>query len=163
MWPLPLRRVVSWFSPSCRGLRAEVKEAGDIIKPVLAERRAEKEACRKAGKSPERYNDAMEWLEEITKGRPYNPVTAQLGISLAAIHTTSDLLTQVLYDICGHESLIHDLRREISTVLQAEGWKKTALYKLKLVDSAIKETQRVKPVSLSKLFIFLSTKKPPYY
>ncbi|KLJ11186.1 hypothetical protein EMPG_13523 [Blastomyces silverae] len=151
LWPTIIRPLVSNFIPSCRKLREEIEEARAIIQPVLEERRMAKEAAIRAGKTPERYIDAMEWLEESAKGRYYDPVIAQLSFSHASIHTTSDLITQTLLDICGRDELIQELRDEIVTVMEAEGWKKSTLFKLKLLDSVLKETQRLKPVAVATM------------
>lgn len=150
MWPRILRRVAAWFSEDCRRLRNELQEARGIIAPVLEERRVEKKAALRDGRKPQPHVDAMEWMEESAKGRPYDPTVAQLMFSVAAIHTTSDMLTQALYDLCGREELIQEMREEVISVVSAEGWKKTALYKLQLMDSMLKESQRLKPISISK-------------
>lgn len=150
LWPWFTRRVVAYFLPSCRKIRQELQEARSIINPVLEERRLAKEAAIRAGKTPERYHDAMEWMEESAKGRPYEPDIAQLSFSLAAIHTTSDMLSQVLLDLCGKEEIVQELRDEIITVIREEGWKKPTLYKLKLMDSVLKESQRLKPIGIGK-------------
>ncbi|KAI9375670.1 cytochrome P450 [Aspergillus egyptiacus] len=148
LWPVFLRRLVSGFLPSYRKLQAELDEARSIIIPVLEQRKAEKQAAIARGENPKKYNDAMEWMEQCAKGRPYDAAVVQLSLSLAAIHTTSDMLTQVLYDICCEDGLVDELRREIMEVVQAEGWKKTTLYKLKLMDSVLKESQRLKPTGI---------------
>ncbi|OGM47935.1 putative cytochrome P450 monooxygenase [Aspergillus bombycis] len=148
LWPKAFRAIVAQFLPSCRKIRAELQEAQDIIWPVLDARRRDKQAAISGGKEPERYNDAMEWLEECAKGRSYEPAFGQLIFSVAAIHTTSDMLTQVLYDLCGRNELIQALREEVITVVQEEGWKKPTLYKLKLMDSVLKESQRLKPIGV---------------
>ena len=103
------------------------------------------------GKEPQRFNDAIDWVEETAKGCAYDAAIVQLGYSLAAIHTTSDMITQVLFDLCEHSELIQPLRQEIVSVLSEDGWKKTSLYKLKLMDSVIKESQRLKPVTMGSL------------
>ncbi|GAB1216308.1 hypothetical protein ATERTT37_005521 [Aspergillus terreus] len=151
LWPKPLRPLVANFLPSCRKIRSELREATEIITPVLEERRKSKETQVREGRTPERYVDAMQWMEESAEGRPYDPAVAQLSFSLAAIHTTSDMLTQALLDLCGKDDLIKELREEIVTVIQGEGWKKTTLYKLKLMDSVLKESQRLKPVSIASM------------
>lgn len=92
----------------------------------------------------------MEWMEQCAKRRPYDAAIAQLTFSVAAIHTTSDMLVQVLYDICLYDGLVEELREEVTTVLKAEGWTKTALQKLKLMDSVMKESQRLKPSQISR-------------
>ncbi|EEQ86913.2 cytochrome P450 monooxygenase [Blastomyces dermatitidis ER-3] len=151
LWPATVRSLVSNFIPSCRKLRQEIEEARTIIQPVLDERRMAKEEAIRAGKMPERYVDAMEWLEESAKGRYYDPVIAQLSFSHASIHTTSDLITQTLLDLCGRDELIQEVRDEIVTVMETEGWKKSTLFKLKLMDSVLKETQRLKPIAVATM------------
>ncbi|KAL4892150.1 cytochrome P450 [Aspergillus ambiguus] len=151
LWPKPLRSFVANLLPSCRKIRDELQEAKDIITPVLEERRKAKEAVLREGRTPERYVDALQWMEESAQGRPYEPAVAQLSFSLAAIHTTSDMLTQVLLDLCGKDDLISELREEVITVIREEGWKKTTLYKLKLMDSVLKESQRLKPIGIATM------------
>lgn len=74
-----------------------------------------------------------------------------------AIHTTTELLTGTLLDLAQNNDFINSLRDEMIPVLKeqnaagngdaaAEGktsWKKNSLYKLKLLDSALKESQRL--------------------
>ena len=92
----------------------------------------------------------MEWMKQIAKGRPYNQAAMQLALSVVAIHTTSDMITQIVFDLCGRETLIQELRQEIISVISQEGWKKTALYKLQLMDSFLKESQRMKPINIGE-------------
>ncbi|OAQ97573.1 hypothetical protein LLEC1_01206 [Akanthomyces lecanii] len=79
--------------------------------------------------------------------RFFEPVNFQLALSLAAIHTTTDLLSETLLRIAKNPDIIPALREEIISVYRSDGWEKTALYKMKLLDSTIKETQRMKPIS----------------
>jgi cytochrome P450 len=151
LWPRLMRPIMANFLPSCRKIRRELKKATEIITPVLEERRRDLEAARKANQPPKRYDDAMQWMEECAKGRPYPPAEAQMAFSIVAIHTTSDMLTQVLLGLCAHPEVIQPLREEIVAVIQEEGWKKTALYKLKLMDSVLKESQRMKPVNITSM------------
>ncbi|KAK3377458.1 putative cytochrome P450 monooxygenase [Podospora didyma] len=144
MWPGPLRLIVHWFLPSCHKVRAYRQEAHRVIEPVLEARHRLKQA----GTKGEVFNDALEWFEQTSAGRRYDPVGAQLFISVAAIHTTTDLLCQVLIDLVTHPNIIPPLREEISGALREHGWKKTALHNMKLLDSVIKETQRVKPIGV---------------
>ncbi|KAL4874933.1 cytochrome P450 [Aspergillus karnatakaensis] len=148
LWPSLLRPIVVYFLSTTRKIQAEVEEARKIIVPVLERRKAEKQATISNGEAPKKYADAMEWMEQCAKGRPYDAAVAQLGLSLGAIHTTSDMLTQVLYDIMQHDGLVEELRKEIITVIESDGWAKTTLYKLKLMDSVLKESQRLKPTSI---------------
>lgn len=71
-----------------------------------------------------------------------------------AIHTTADLLTQVILDLAVHRDLMEPLRREILEALDGEPIEKTALQKMKLLDSVMKETQRLKPMQISEFSFF---------
>lgn len=69
----------------------------------------------------------------------------------AAVHTTSDLISQTIIELLTHPEYIQPLRDEAIEVLRIHGWTKVGLYNMKLMDSILKETQRVKPISMGKL------------
>ncbi|XP_044717952.1 cytochrome p450 domain-containing protein [Hirsutella rhossiliensis] len=52
---------------------------------------------------------------------------------------------------CDHPELIEPLREEIIAVLSQSGWSKRSLYSLKLMDSVLKESQRMKPISVASM------------
>lgn len=93
----------------------------------------------------------------MKNGLEPRPADAQLALSVVAIHTTTELLTGTLFDVAQNGDFIDSLREEMIHVLEeqdaegngnAEGtgkrsWKKTSLYKLKLLDSTLKESQRM--------------------
>ncbi|CZS79476.1 unnamed protein product [Fusarium graminearum] len=89
-----------------------------------------------------------ETTEAAGAGSAFDPVIFQLTLSLLAIHTTYDLLQQRMIDLGRHPEYIEPLRQEAVQLLHEEGWKKTTLFKMKLLDSAIKESQRMKPGSI---------------
>ncbi|KAK1779363.1 cytochrome P450 [Copromyces sp. CBS 386.78] len=144
LWPAVLRPMVHWFLPSCRLARAHVALARTIIDPVLQKRRQEKAA--NGGKAE--HDDAIEWFERTAKGKNYDAAVAQLVMSLAAIHTTTDLTCQVMTKLMQNPEYIGPLREEMMQALSEGGWKKTSLYNMKLLDSVIKESQRVKPIGM---------------
>ncbi|RSL80435.1 hypothetical protein CEP52_017386 [Fusarium oligoseptatum] len=149
MWPKLSRSVVHWFLPGCRELRAQVHEARQIITATLESRREQEAELLAQGKEPPKYNDAIEWFEQTSKGTVlYDPTAMQLVLSAAAIHTTTDLISQVLIRLAQNPDIVESLRAEITAVLQEEGWSKTSLFKMKLLDSVIKESQRMKPIQL---------------
>jgi cytochrome P450 len=154
-YPKPLHRIVQWFLPEARKVREQMAEARRIIQPVIDERKKEMLAEKnmtedKSTNSARKHTDAIQWLLELSSGEEYDTALAQLALSLAAIHTTGDLITQVIYDICKHPELIQPLREEAITVLGNGGWKRTSLYNLKLMDSVLKESQRIKPAGMGK-------------
>ncbi|GLB06074.1 hypothetical protein AtubIFM57258_001370 [Aspergillus tubingensis] len=145
MFPRCTRPYVASILPFCRKIRNEIKEAEDMITPVVEERRSAKQEAIREGKEPEHFEDMIQWMEECARGRPYDPTLAQITLSLAAIHTTSDLLTQTLFYLAEREDVITALRHEVVTVLQNDGWTKSTFNDLKLMDSVLKESQRLKP------------------
>lgn len=149
LWPAPLRPVVHWFLPKCGELRALVRKAREVVRPILEERQRQKmNPPQTESEKAKVFDDAIEWFETAANGRPYDPISAQLLLSTAAIHTTTDLTCQTLTKIAQNPEILAPLRKEIADVLQEHGWKKTALYEMKLLDSVIKEGQRTKPSSI---------------
>lgn len=138
------------MDPGCAVLRKERARAVKLVEAELARRRKDRQECAAKGVAPPFYNDAIDWAEMEADGTPYNPTDFQLSLSFAAIHTTSDLLTWTLLQLAANPEAIKALRQEMLEVLPAYGWNKTSLYHLKLLDSAIKEAQRLKPPSLGK-------------
>lgn len=47
-----------------------------------------------------------------------------------------------MIDVCGHPEVIEPLREEIIQVIGTEGWSKTTLYKMRRLDSILKESER---------------------
>lgn len=152
LWPRSLRKLVHWFLPHCTQVRALAAESRKIIEPVVQKRRETKAAAMAAGTPVPEFHDALEWAEEEA-GSEYSPEVFQLSLSLVAIHTTTDLLDQCVLDIAQHPEIVAPLREEIKAVLQSQGWRKTSLYSMKLLDSCIKESSRMKPLSIGTLRI----------
>ncbi|KAK1674683.1 cytochrome P450 [Colletotrichum godetiae] len=144
LWPSFLKTLATNYIPECKDLKAQVKEAWDLVAAELEARHAKND-----GKE---YNDAIYWFEEHAAGKPYNFGASQLMLAVVSIGTTSDLITQAMVDILQHPELIGPLREEIIACLEKEGWKKTALYNMKLLDSVLNESQRLKPNQISSMF-----------
>lgn len=146
-YPRWIRPIVHWILPSCWEVRRALDQARKCLKPHIKRRNSIKaKALARGEKSP--FDDSIEWLEQA--GSTADETTAQISLSLVAIHTTTDLLQQTMINIALHPELFQPLREEIINVLSEEGLKKTALYNLKLLDSVIKESQRLKPILLGK-------------
>lgn len=96
--------------------------------------------------------DVFTWLLDVAKGRHINFVLAQMSISEASIHSTSEMLTRMIIQCCKTPELVNDLREEIARVLEEEGgWSKAAPYKMKLVDSFMREISRHQPMGIGTL------------
>ncbi|KAF5021010.1 hypothetical protein F66182_6941 [Fusarium sp. NRRL 66182] len=147
IFPSFSRPFVHWFVPHCRRLRAHVADARSIVRAEVERRKSDKEACARDGKTYEEPNDGITWCAELAKEHKFNVVDMQLGLSIASTHNTTDLITQVIYDIAREAELVQRLRQEAIEVIRKGGWSKASLYNLKLLDSVIKESQRLKPIS----------------
>ncbi|KAF5664267.1 hypothetical protein FHETE_7149 [Fusarium heterosporum] len=141
-WPTVLRPIVQRFLPHTRELQQAVKDAQALIGGLVKERNASKAM----GDSTE-YADVLEWLPQIAKGRSYDPALVQLALSFVAIHTTADMVGQLLFDLTQYPEYIKHLRDEIISVLQEGGWKKNSLYNMKRLDSFMKESLRIRPIN----------------
>lgn len=144
-WPDFLRPVVHWFLPSCQRVRAALPAPRRILKPLVERRRAAQAEALARGEEPPVFDDAMGWFEK-EYGTNYDPVNAQITLSTVAIDTTTDLLQEAMLQIARHPEIVQPLRDEVVEVLGKQGLQKTALYNLKLMDSALKEAQRLKPI-----------------
>ncbi|KAJ5288996.1 hypothetical protein N7478_002026 [Penicillium angulare] len=137
--PKNLRPFAAHFSPAVRRLRKRVVKTRTLFHSVLDKTRIQGE------KSVQENLGIMSWFEECSKGRTYDPAATHLNLAFVSISSTSDMITQLIYDLCGREELVTELRDEIISVLGEEGWSKKGLYKLQLLDSVMKESQRLKP------------------
>ncbi|OCK76206.1 cytochrome P450 [Lepidopterella palustris CBS 459.81] len=150
LFPPPIRAVVHWFLPYTRKLRQSVATARGIIEPEVKRRKLEREAAIQAGEKPKKYVDALAWVESVSEksGEYCDPVYAQLNYALGAVHTTSITFTNTVYNLISQPESIELLREEFISVFKEVGeWNKTSLYKLKLMDSFMKESNRLNPAS----------------
>ncbi|KAF5024595.1 hypothetical protein F66182_3358 [Fusarium sp. NRRL 66182] len=149
-FPWAIRLLVHWFQPECQKLRFELESARRIIQPLVDQRRKMRQEAVASGKPPPQFDDAIDWADKqaASAGSSFDPVVFQLTLSLLSIHTTYDLLQQTMIELARTPHIVEEIRREVVEILRAEGWKKTSLAKMKLLDSAIKEAQRLKPGSI---------------
>ncbi|KAJ1324861.1 cytochrome P450 monooxygenase 2 [Microdochium nivale] len=147
-YPMWMRRFANaWLLPRGPILRQQMADANRLINRVREERRRERQY--RGGKAADDYvPNAIDWFEEESAGAPYEAGRLQVMLSTVAIHTTTDLLTETMLRIAQDPEFLEEIRAEIKSSLLAEGaWTKTALFNLKLVDSALKEAQRMRPIN----------------
>lgn len=152
MWPSVLRPLVHWFLPSAQKLRQHLRVARSIVNQEVEHRAMIQDGRLPPDDPPRVHTDALDWMRELSQeyDTPIEVGRTQVGLSLAAIHTTSNLLTNIMYDLAAYPQYIQPLRDEICAVAAEDGeFKKTSLLKLKLMDSVMKESQRVNPVGMS--------------
>ncbi|TIC94071.1 Cytochrome P450 monooxygenase ausG [Colletotrichum higginsianum] len=138
-WPRWLLPLIHRFHPQVRATQALLSEAREIMKHEREKRRQQKH----------RQVDSLDWFDEVAsqRGDQYDPAVAQLTFAVAAMHSTTDQLCQVLIDLRNHQDVVDALRRELIEAVTREGWKQAAFNQLKLMDSVLKETQRLKPIN----------------
>ncbi|KAI6491941.1 hypothetical protein MCOR13_008128 [Pyricularia oryzae] len=148
-FPTWIRPLVFQFASYGKEYRALYRRGHKAIMPIMEERQKERAECAAKGVPAPVYNDLIEWAETEAGNNSFDMTAVQLSISMAAIHTTSDLVSQNILWLSTRPDFVDALRKEMIEVLPAKGWKKTSLTSLRLLDSAIKEAQRLKPTSVS--------------
>ncbi|KAF2656395.1 cytochrome P450 [Lophiostoma macrostomum CBS 122681] len=117
------------------------------VRKKLQESSKEAQARKQAGEQ-----DMLDWLIEASgsKPDPQNVITRQLGIGFAAIHTTTNHMTNVLYDLAAWwDEYAPPLIAEYRQALAEDGgvMQKSTLSRLSKLDSFMKESQRLNPSS----------------
>lgn len=154
--PAVIRPIAGVFSPHMHRIRRHHKNARLLLIPEIQRRR--QVAAHSPDWKDKKPNDMLQWLEDASEGddaRPERMVDRQLGMSFAAIHTTTNHLTYVIYDLAARwDRYGPELRTEVEDVLATSGgvWKKTTLTKLTKIDSFMKESQRLNPPS-ARMFL----------
>lgn len=150
VYPTWFRNILHWFDPKCKEVREQAKLAAELIGNVHKRREQARKQAVAAGQKLPRFEDALDWFDEEGADTSFNMSQVQLSLSMAAIHTTSDLAVKTLFRLAQDPVLVNEMREEIVTVLRATGWQKNSLFNMKLVDSVLKETQRLEPPGLSE-------------
>ncbi|KAF9533018.1 cytochrome P450 [Crepidotus variabilis] len=124
------------------------KIAFDLLQPLIAERRKEREG------KPKEYQgkpeDMLSWIMDEAKGTEtddWHLTSRILMVNFVAIHTSSVTFTHALYHLAASPEYLEPLREEIDNVTSREGWTKEALDQMSRVDSFMKESQRLKPMA----------------
>lgn len=151
--PAMLRPIAYLFIPQSKSLRNAVRDARQLINPEVERRKAAVDAAHAAGEKPPKVADAIGWMYDVAKGQDADYVAGQLSLTMAAIHTTTETSCSALLDICEYPDVAEQLRQEIIEVIGQNGWAKTSLYKLKLMDSFLKEGQRVRPMGTCRFHL----------
>ncbi|KAF7553498.1 hypothetical protein G7Z17_g3587 [Cylindrodendrum hubeiense] len=146
LWPVSWRPVVQWLIPGMSKLRKMMAEARQIVEPAV-EKRNKQKAAGKTG-----FSDSLEWFDESARGKEYDHTGVQVFLSVAAIHTSTDLVCSTLVRLAQNPEILAPLRQEIATVLDESGWEKSSLQMMKLLDSVVKESQRMKPVAIGSFW-----------
>ncbi|PWY89862.1 cytochrome P450 [Aspergillus heteromorphus CBS 117.55] len=119
--------------------------------PLFKDRRR---AYRENGDQVERPNDAIQWFLEAAPATQseYDLALYILYIQFSAIHTSSASLVNVLHDLAASPGFQNPIKDEVNAVLQKDGnWTKQSLAKMGKLDSSVRESQRLHPVTTATM------------
>lgn len=150
--------------PAVKQLQARQQKAYEFIRPLIA---ARKKAMRE-DPDFQRPDDIMQWIldggqNKYGEQNDQELTEVQLGLTFAAIHTTTMSTTNAFYSIAAMPELIPELREEIRTVLNEYGTFTTAaLQKMKKLDSFLREVMRVYPLSFGEFVPYVVPVVPSF-
>ncbi|KAF9246259.1 cytochrome P450 [Melanogaster broomeanus] len=154
LFPIFMAPLVGQFMTSIPG---DTKHGMEHLGPIIEERQKclDKYGTTWADKPICRSNDLLSWLMDKAEGseRTVKSLTKRiLAANFAAICTSSNIFTQVLYNLAANPQYIQPLREEVESIVETAGWSKAALGKMRKIDSFLKESQRIEGLgSLSML------------
>ncbi|KAK1229505.1 hypothetical protein PQX77_007428 [Marasmius sp. AFHP31] len=141
LFPRFLQPLVAWYtSPYKRSLKVGLKH----LEPTIRERVQKF----KAGEE-DLGDDMLTWLIQAAPKdsdkwlTPEDLASRLLSLNVAAIHTTSQAFTHALINLASYPEYVEPLRKEIESCIEKDGWSKAAMGKMRMLDSFLKESQRV--------------------
>ncbi|THH28887.1 hypothetical protein EUX98_g5314 [Antrodiella citrinella] len=160
------RFVINLFPPVLKPLIAKfvnkvpsrLRKAYAKMGPMVEARRRRAEECKSTNESwDEKPNDFLMWLvdEAIENGcTNESTVLYMLLMEFVALHTVAMNFTHALFYLAANSSLATPMRQEVEAVLEEEGGdlgSRTAVSKLRHIDSFLRESQRMNGANASKL------------
>jgi cytochrome P450 len=136
-----IRKTAQFLEPEIRSRLAEI------------DRRSNDPEKKAADAEP---NDFLQWLIKYAQERlppselsPHIIAGRMLALNFAAIHTSTFTITNIIFDLVSSDpslDYVGQLREEAATVLAEEGgiWTKRGLSKMHKIDSAIRESLRIR-------------------
>lgn len=150
--PSLFRPVKYWFMPQLKLLRQTVADARRLIDVELAKQMAVTHKALEENQTPPKTTNTLRWMYELSlpRRKRVDFTAAQLAFTVVAMATQSALHAQAILNICERPDLATKLREEIINVVSQHGWRNASLQKLELMDSYIKEIQRLHPANTGK-------------
>lgn len=147
-YPVFLRPLVYPWLHSVQRLKGHVKRARRILRPVFELRK------NVVNSTIERSTmDIAHWMVHLAKGidRNLDVLTLKmLFLTLASVHTSTMSISHAIFDLCAMPEYAQPLREELTEVIGKYGWTVEGIYRLKKLDSFIKESQRMNHPGLCK-------------
>lgn len=139
-WP-----IMQWIVPQTKRVRYYRRRVGEMLNPIITSRL-------QAGSDTKKPADMIQWLIDNSNGRggdlPFQ-ANEHIVMNVAAIHTTGGQLAHTIFDLARRPEYIYILREEMDNVHSEEGpMTKQDLFRLKKMDSFLREVQRMSPPSM---------------
>ncbi|KAJ0268111.1 hypothetical protein COL940_013708 [Colletotrichum noveboracense] len=147
-----------WMRPIARFFKRErtqlakswnhLKASKRLVVPIIQQRREEVQAGRAS------YDDMLAWMmakQDEWKQTDDDVAGSMVQLGVASTHNTSSTIAQTLFQLAIRPELVEELREEAQSVCdQFDGQlSPVALHELKLLDSVMKEAQRLNPTTPS--------------
>jgi cytochrome P450 len=92
-------------------------------------------------------DDMLQWFMDAAFGNPDRFSNKELAIrvlvlNFASIHTTANSFTHALYHLAVNPQYVTILRTEVQEIVAADGWTKSAMSKMRRLDSFFRESTR---------------------
>ncbi|KAI9147224.1 Trans-enoyl reductase FSL5 [Paramyrothecium foliicola] len=142
-----LRWLAKYVDADVKDVDKHRRQAIELLRPIL-EARLQARATATETES----EDGLQWLIDAYLANGKRPKAEDitmdlLGMSVSSVHSSSATLLSTLYDLIDHPQAMEDIRREIDSTAKERGvWDHPALGSLYLLDSFMKESQRIHSV-----------------
>ncbi|KAI1789139.1 cytochrome P450 [Ganoderma leucocontextum] len=124
------------------------------LQPIIRQRIAAMQEKEKEKEWLDKPNDILQWIIDraVAKQETDAEITERLLLlNLAAVHTSSSSMSQVLYHLAERPDLLLSLREEVEAVIDAEGWSTSSFAQMWKLDSILRESQRYNGFTLASL------------
>ncbi|KAM0283941.1 hypothetical protein ACHAO9_009467 [Fusarium lateritium] len=145
-----LRPFLARRTPELTKLYQRIEEAQTFLEPVVASR-----IDAMSDPSYEKPDDFLQWLidgkDKFPDKNSQNLAKVQLGLTFAAVHTTTLTATNAFYDLAAMPELQAELREEVREAVSQSNnvFTSNTLQAMKKMDSFLKETLRVHPATMA--------------
>lgn len=163
--PAFLQPLAAPVLPMKKKLDGGLERVHAFLVPLIEERKRLVERNEKE-KEKEKPEDMIQWMLDAAESEQerdtVNLATRYVYAVIGSLFTVSAALVDCVYDLVAYPEHIAPLREEVERVLKEDGgWQKGTPAKLELMDSFMKESQRVNPPSPSKSAKTIFSSLPP--
>ncbi|PIL34366.1 cytochrome P450 [Ganoderma sinense ZZ0214-1] len=140
-----------FVAPFISKVKQTTERALSHLQPIIRHRIA---AMREEKEWLDKPNDVLQWIIDraVVKQETDSEITERLLLlNLAAIHTSSSSMSQVLFQLAERPELVLSLREEIEAIIEEEGWTTASFARMWKLDSILRESQRYNGFTLASL------------